>query len=202
MTDSRQPEGSTGSEPTKAEPTKAEPANTEPAALGPTAHDVAGEPAEEAGPVTTLSTMAGRPILVVDAVGTALLVLTVVVASAWSTSATELAFLVVSLVLFFAGSAAFVVGFLIAVGRSRTEVVDMAGLFYLTGTAPRVVRRAMLGLWFVQIGVVAVSLALAPAFGVMAVVWGIGLLPLWGARHGRFPKRPASGRPGRRSGPQ
>lgn len=161
-----------------------------------------GVGAEEPAEVTTLATMAGRPILVVDAVGTAALVLAVLVASLWSTSTTELAYLAVSLVLFFGGSLAFVVGFLTAVGRSRTEVVDMAGLFYLTGTAPRVVRRAMLGLWFLQIAVVAASLATAPAFGVVAVLWGIGLLPLWGARHGEFRPRPASGAPGRRSGPQ
>lgn len=162
----------------------------------------AAEPAEDTQPVTTWATMSGRPIVIADLVGTVVLVLAVLAAAFWPSRVTELGYLAVSLVLFVGGSVAFVVGFLLAVGRSRTEVVDMAGLFYLTGTAPRVVRRTMLGLWFAQIGVAAASLAFAPAFSVMAVVWGIGLLPVWGARHGRFRSRPLPDRPGRSHGPQ
>ena len=49
----------------------------------------------------------------------------------------------------------------------------------------------MLGLWFAQIGIAAASLAFVrPPFGVMAVVWGIGLNTAWSARHGAFPHRP------------
>ena len=159
---------------------------------------------EDADPThpTTLATMAGRPIVLIDVMGTVALVVAVLAAVLAPSRGTELAYLAVSLVLFIGGSAAFVVGFLMAVGRSRTEVVDMAGLFYLTGTAPRVVRRVMLGLWFIQIGVVAVSLAAAPAFGVMALLWGIGLLPVWGARHGQFRALAVPDRPGRSHGPQ
>lgn len=162
--------------------------------------------ATEAGGVepqrTTLATMSGKGIARADVAGTGLLVLAIIVVAVAPDDATELFYLVTSLALFLGGSVAFVVGFLRAVGRSRTEVVDMAGLFYLTGTAPRVVRRLLLGLWITQIGVVALSLAVAPPFGVVAVLWGIGLLPLWGARHGRFPPIPDPGRPARRSAPE
>lgn len=151
---------------------------------------------------TTLATMSGRAIVWTDVVGTAALLVTLAAVAVWPGRVTEGAYLAVTLVLFVGGSIAFAVGFLTAVGRSRTEVVDMAGLFYLTGTAPKVVRRLLLGLWFVQIAALAVSLAIAPPFGVMAGVWGIGLLPVWGARHGIFPARPVSERPGRRSAPQ
>mgnify|MGYP007112885149 CR=1 FL=1 len=72
-----------------------------------------------------------------------------------------------------------------AAGRSRGEVVDLAGLFYLTGSGPADVRRKLLGLWFAQIAVAGGSVAVVqPPFGVMAPVWGIGLLSVWGARHG------------------
>lgn len=151
---------------------------------------------------TTLATMSGRPIVLIDAVGTGALLATMAAVAIWPGRATEGAYLAVTLVLFLGGSIAFAVGFLGAVGRSRNEVVDMAGLFYLTGSAPRVVRRLLLGLWYLQIAALAVSLAIAPPFGVMAGVWGIGLLPVWGARHGTFPARPPSERPGRRSAPQ
>jgi hypothetical protein len=45
-------------------------------------------------------------------------------------------------------------------------------------------------------------MAIEPPFGVVAPVWGIGVLTAWGARHGSFPARPAPGGSGRRSGPQ
>jgi hypothetical protein len=82
------------------------------------------------------------------------------------------------------------VGFVRAAGRSRTEVVDLAGLFYLTGSGPPQARRPLLGLWFAQIAVAVASVfTLQPPFGVMAPVWGIGVIALWGSRHGRFPAR-------------
>ena len=168
---------------------------------GPLPGDGSPEDRSDAGPATTLATMAGRWVAVLDVAGTVLLVLAMAVAAIWRTSGTEIAYLVVSALLFVGGTVAFAVGFLTAVGRSRTEVVDLAGLFYLTGSAPRVVRRTLLGLWFAQIAAVAVSLAVAPPFGVLGLMWGIGLLPVWGSRYGTFEARPPSDRPGRRSAP-
>lgn len=137
-----------------------------------------------------LAEQEGIGIVRLDAAGTALLVVATVAASVAENDVTDVLNLAVSGVLFLGGCVAFAVGFLRAVGRSRTEVVDLAGLFYLTGSGPRPVRRALLGLWFLQIGVAAVSvITVAPPFGVMAPVWGIGLLPVWGARYGTFPPR-------------
>lgn len=137
----------------------------------------------------------GHHIVSVDAAGTVLFVVVTIVASLLDGDVTTMANLLVSVVLFVGGCVAFGVGFVRAAGRSRTEVIDLAGLFYLTGSAPRNVRRQMLGLWYVQIAVAAVGVAItAPPFGVMAPVWGIGLLTLWSSRHATFPPRPAARR--------
>lgn len=151
---------------------------------------------------TTLATMRGKAILRLDLAGTVLFVAVTAVASLVDRDAADLANLVVSLGLLAGGCVAFAVGFLSAVGRSRTDDINMAGLFYLTGSAPIVVRRALLGLWFVQIGVAALSVfTVQPPFGVLAPLWGIGLIPVWGARYGVFPPRPLPDGPGRRSAP-
>lgn len=135
------------------------------------------------------------PIVRIDAAGTVALVAATVAASVTDGGPAAAVNLVVATVLFLGGCVAFAVGFVRAAGRSRTEIIDLAGLFYLTGAAPRPVRRAMLGLWFTQIGVATVSVAtVSPPFGVMAPVWGIGFLTLWSAYHGTFPQRPTPSR--------
>lgn len=145
----------------------------------------------------------GRPLVVLDVVGTALFAVVSLVASLSDQDAVQVANLAVSGVLFLGGSVAFTVGFLRAAARSRTEDVDIAGVVYLTGSAPRSSRRLFLGLWFAQIGVAAATVfTVAPPFGVMAPVWGIGLITAWGARYGAFPPRPVEDRLGRRSAPQ
>lgn len=134
--------------------------------------------------------VAGWGIIRASAIGTGALLLATLAASVAESRATDLVNLVVSAALFLGGSGAFIAGFLVAVGRSREEEVDLAGLFYLTGTAPRRPRALLLGLWFAQIAIATVSVAtVEPPFGVMAPLWGIGLLTLWGARHGTFPPR-------------
>ena len=93
-------------------------------------------------------------------------------------------------VLFLGGCLGFGIGFLRAVGRSRTETVDLAGLFYLTGSAPPEARRAFLGLWFAQIAIAAAAIPLTdPPFAVMAPVWGIGIITWWASAHATFPPR-------------
>lgn len=142
-----------------------------------------------------LPDLEGRSLLVADAVGTAALLAATVAAALSSTDAVQVVNLVVAVVLFSGGCLGFAVGFLRAVGRSREEVIDLAGLFYLTGSAPASVRRWFLGLWFAQIAIATASVPVAdPPFGVMAPVWGIGLLTWWGSRYGTFPARGASSR--------
>lgn len=165
------------------------------------------EPVEPVEPVRPALALAepgtGSWIITLDAVGTAALVLATALAAVAEGRATDLVNLAVSSVLFLGGCVAFGYGFLKAAGRSRAEVVDLAGLFYLTGSGPTDVRRKLLGLWFAQIAVATASVAVVrPPFGVMAPVWGIGLISVWGARHGAFPARDHGGDRRRGSAPQ
>ena len=192
--------------------TDADPDTPDPGADEPGAHKPGADKPRPTGPrrppIVELtgspwSTAPGAAILKVDLAGTVALAAVTLLASVWETAATDIVNLVVSGVLFVGGFVAFFLGFVPAANRSRTELVDLAGLFYLTGSAPRAVRRVLLGLWFAQIAIAAASVvAVQPPFGVMAPVWGIGLLPLWAARYGVFPPRPLPDGPGRRSRPQ
>lgn len=105
----------------------------------------------------------------------------------------------VSGLLFFGGAAAFLWAYAIAIGRSRTDLIGVGGLFFLAGCAPAVVRRVMMTALGVQV-VVAIAAASVRlytelAFGVLVPMWGLGLAGLWGARHGTFPPRSADGPP-------
>lgn len=97
---------------------------------------------------------------------------------------------VVSIGLFVIGVVAFLWGYANGVARSREERITLSGLFFLSGTAPRIVRsrlRVALGLQVV-IAVVAASIRpyTSVAFVVLAPMFGLGMLALWGARHGTF----------------
>jgi hypothetical protein len=102
-------------------------------------------------------------------------------------------FVVVSLVLFFGGSVVFVLAFLAAVDRSRTEAIGIGGLFFGAGSMPGRVQAALMGSLAVEVvvGVAAAVIRLytAVAFGTLAPMWALGLAGLWAARHGTFPSR-------------
>lgn len=103
-------------------------------------------------------------------------------------------FFAVALVLFFAGSALFVVDILLAAARSRTHAMGIGGLFFLAGCAPR--RLAVsLNLSLAVAVVVAVAGAAARpytplAFGTLAPLFPLAVNGLWGVLHGHFPPRP------------
>jgi hypothetical protein len=140
--------------------------------------------------MTLLPETEGRAILVTDAVGTAVLVVATLAASVSHADGVEYLNAAVAGLLFLGGCIGFAIGFLRAVGRSREEEIALAGLFYLTGSAPPEVRRAFLGLWFIQIGVVVVTIPFTdPPFGLMALVWGIGVITWWAGRYATFPPR-------------
>ncbi len=105
----------------------------------------------------------------------------------------------VALVLFALGIVAFGAGFLRAVGRSRTEVVSLGGLFFLSGSAPKAMQRQFLGAIAVQTMVALVTASIRPftglAFGILVPVFGLGLLTLWASRHATFPPRKDEKRP-------
>lgn len=96
--------------------------------------------------------------------------------------------------LFLIGSGALLWGYALGVSRSRTLAISMAGLFFLAdGAAPPTVRRRFLVALTVQV-VGGVTAALVRpdtelAFGVLAPIFGLGLMALWGGRFGSFPAK-------------
>lgn len=126
--------------------------------------------------------------------GTAVFTLTAVLAA--TVPSADVVALAVALALFLAGSAAFVAAYAAAVRRSRRDEIALAGLFFLSGSAPRAVRLALRAALAVQVTVAFATAAARPntslAFGILAPVYGLALLALWGARHGTFPPRSAS----------
>jgi hypothetical protein len=96
--------------------------------------------------------------------------------------------------LFAVGIVAFLVAYSRAIARSRTEQVEILGVYLLGGgAAPRAVRRSLLGDLAVQVVVAVVTASIRPytavAFGVLVPMLGLGLAGLWGATHGTFSAR-------------
>jgi len=156
-------------------------------------HPAARPPAERpsaAGPVA----VAGRDLICRVAVwATGAFVVVSALAAAWPDTFLPLS-VPVDLVLFAVGCAAFLWAYALAIGRSRYETVTMAGLFFLSeGAAPPDVTRLLRGALAVQV-VAAVAVASARpftalAFSVLVPMFGLGLMALWAARHGRFPPK-------------
>ncbi|HET6949642.1 MAG TPA: hypothetical protein VFI47_04655 [Acidimicrobiales bacterium] len=98
----------------------------------------------------------------------------------------------VDLVLFAAGCGAFLWAYAVAIGRSRFDQVTMAGVFLLAGgAAPARAARPLRSAFAVQVVVGVAVAAVRPftalAFAVLAPMFGLGCMALWGARHGTFP---------------
>ena len=115
--------------------------------------------------------------------------------------------LVTAIVLFAGGCGAFLWAFGLVAARSRTEQLEQAQIWFLTGPpTPPEVRRSLLGALGVQVVVGLATAGVRPytslAAGVLVPMWGVGLCGLWAARHGTFPARPPDTRrrgPGLRS---
>lgn len=99
----------------------------------------------------------------------------------------------VSLALFACGCALFLWAYFAGLGRSRSELVSVPGLFFLVGSTPRPTKWRLLGLLFAQLAIGITGASLRPftplAFGALAPMFGLGLCGLWAARHGVFPAR-------------
>jgi ribosome-associated toxin RatA of RatAB toxin-antitoxin module len=108
-----------------------------------------------------------------------------------------------SVALFALGLVASVAAFWVAVQRSRTEELAVASAFLLLGSAPTEVRRNFYAALTLQVVLAVGAAALRPftavAFAVLAPLAGLGLMALWGSRHGSFPPRavPSRGAPPR-----
>lgn len=104
---------------------------------------------------------------------------------------------VVSGVLFAIGCVVFFWAYGIAVSRSRTDAIGIGGLFFLAGSAPRLPRFRLRLSFAIEIVAAIVSSSIRPftpmAFGFLVPVYGLGMMGLWGARHGSFgPRAPAT----------
>jgi hypothetical protein len=104
--------------------------------------------------------------------------------------------LAVDLGLFAIGCAAFLWAYAVAVSRSRTDAIGIGGLYFLQGSAPRVIQLRLLIPLAVQVVVAVAAASLRPytavAFGILVPIFGLGLAGLWGARHGVFEARSVS----------
>lgn len=103
--------------------------------------------------------------------------------------------------LFTAGCVVFVWAYAVAVRRSRTDEISVFGLYFLAGSAPKPVRRQLLGSVAAEVAVALATAAARPytiaATGILVAVYGLGLAGLWAARHGTFaPRQPRPPRQG------
>lgn len=136
-------------------------------------------------------------------VGTAVLAVTAV-AGAVAPRALGVPALVVALVLSVGGTGAFMWAFAVAIGRSRTEDVTLFGVYGLSGSTPAPVKARLFGSLAaeaaVAVATAGVRLYTTLSFGILAVMWGLGMVGLWGAVHGAYPPRqPDPSRPNRRA---
>lgn len=100
----------------------------------------------------------------------------------------------IDVAIFAAGCLAMLGAFARAVERSRNEIVSVPGVFFLAeGAAPKAIRRQLLASAALQTIVALVAASVRPytavAFGILVPMFGLGMIGLWGARHGTFPAR-------------
>lgn len=96
---------------------------------------------------------------------------------------------VYSLALFFASLAIWVYAFgKVLVRNAHGDDIAVASWVFLQGSAPKDVRRHLLGATVVCC-VLALAMGWANPLGVLVPMFQLGLAALWGARHGTYPPR-------------
>jgi hypothetical protein len=138
---------------------------------------------------------------------TALFLVATAVAAVVFSPATRTAGVVVDLVLFSIGVAAFIWGYFSAVQRSRVDEISVASLYFLSGqVAKKQVQKIMNGCLIAQL-VIGLAGAIARsstdgkagstlAFGVLVPLLGLGLNGLWASQFGTFTPREQPDRQG------
>jgi hypothetical protein len=131
---------------------------------------------------------AGRSIVVTAWVSVALFAVVAVPAAAGA-SALDGAALATALTLFLVGIVVWLWAFLAAVVRSADgDDIVVASLFLVQGPAPRPVRIQLYAALALSVALAA-GTGVSDAFGFLVPMLPIGLIGLWGARHGVFPPR-------------
>lgn len=99
-------------------------------------------------------------------------------------------FFVVAVVLFVSGLGVFGLAILGMALRSRDDQLSIAGVFFLSGSAPRSVQTRLIGAFAVQIAAAVAGAVIRPftplAAGTLVPMLGLGMIGLWAVRHGHF----------------
>ncbi|MFA5884789.1 MAG: hypothetical protein WDA60_13125 [Acidimicrobiia bacterium] len=149
-------------------------------------------PADDGVPDTTAPALAGRVIIGASWAGNVAFLVTAVLA-ALGVTALEDAAIAVALALFFASLVVWVWALLVAIARTaQGDDVAVTTLFLLEGRVPGRARWLLYGSLAVCLAVT-VATAAANPFGVLVPMYPLGLIGLWGARHGTFPPRRTGG---------
>jgi hypothetical protein len=149
----------------------------------------ASPPAAGVGAVETGDETAGAGLVLLDFVGTGVLAVAAVAGIAAPDGAGGFT-AATSMGLFAVGVVLFLWGYAMGVVRSREEQVTMGGLFFLSGTAPKVVRFRLRAALAAQVVLAVAAASIRPytavAFAVLAPTLGLGVMAAWAARHGTF----------------
>jgi len=132
----------------------------------------------------------GRRIIVASWVSNALFAATAV-PLALGVSGLKPVALGLAVTLFVVGMAVWAWAFAIAVARSaQGDDIVVSSMFLVQGAVPKPVRAQLF--WALGVAVVvAAGTGTADAFGILMPMLPLGLIGLWGARHGTFPPRRA-----------
>ena len=137
-----------------------------------------------------LAQLPGHRIVEASLAGTALLAVTAVPAVA-GVDAFKLLAAVVSLVQFVVAIPLSLLALARAAVRTarQEDRITVGGLFFLQGSAPKPVRRLLIGSLLASLAL-AVGTVSGEPFGVLQPVFPLALCAQWGARHGTFPRIP------------
>jgi hypothetical protein len=146
-----------------------------------------------------LAELPGARIIQASLAGTAVFAVTGVPAGA-GVGAFQVPSAVISLVLFIVSIPLALLALARAAVRTarQEDRITVTSLFFLSGSAPKPVRRLLLGSLAVSLVVTVVAAAREP-FGILEPVFPLALCAQWAARHGTFPRIP-SGEGGQRPG--
>jgi hypothetical protein len=137
-----------------------------------------------------LAELPGHRIIAASLAGTGLFAVTAVPAAA-GVDALKLPAAVVSLALFVVSIPLSLVALARAAVRTarQEDRITVGSLFFLQGSAPRPVRRLLLGSLLASLAVTVVTASGEP-FGVLQPVFPLALCAWWSAHHGTFPRIP------------